>query len=152
MDFPAPGFVFGVRGQQGCGSRDNLEKEIHADRENGAIEERGACGFDRVADLREVIVPARGAGDGAYAERGEPPKIIGGGGGRGEFDGRGGAGESPAGKRCTVGAGESGNHMEAVLRSELLDETTHFAVADNDEWKAHAGGAPVVRSWRTMRA
>jgi len=44
-----------------------------------------------------------------------------------------------------------GDDMEAVLRSKLLDEATHFALADDGEWKAHAGGAPVVRSWRTMR-
>jgi hypothetical protein len=36
--------------------------------------------------------------------------------------------------------------MEAVLGSELLDEASHFSVADDGEWGTHAGGAPVVRS------
>jgi hypothetical protein len=42
--------------------------------------------------------------------------------------------------------------MEAELRGELLDEAAHFAVANDGERKAHAGAAPVVMSWRTMRA
>jgi len=102
--------------------------------------------------LREVIVPASGAGDGADAESSQAAKIFGGGGRRGEFEGGRGPGERVDRERGNVGAGETGDDGETVLRREMFHEAAHFAVTDDGERDAHAGGAPVVRSWRTMRA
>jgi len=133
------------------GPRDNLEKESYANGEIGAIEERSARCFDGFANFGQFIVPACSAGDGTEAEGGQAAKIFGSSGRRGKFDRGGGTDEGFAGERSGIAAGKAGDDMETVLRGKLLDEATHFAVADDGEWKAHAGGAPVMRSWRTMR-
>src|SRR5271157_4317939 len=99
-----------------------------------------------------MAVPARGATDGVHSARGQPAKIFGRGVGSGEFDGDRGAVQRFTGKRGDILNFKARAHLEAVLRGELLDEAAHFAGADNGEWRAHKGAAPVVRSWRTMRA
>ncbi len=133
-EFPSPRLrIRGARIADLPGSRDNLEKEIHTDGKIRPVDERGAGFLDTIANLREVIVPAGGTRDRADTEGGKTKNVFGGGGRSGEFDRGGRSRESFAGECGGVGTREASNDVEAVLRSELLDEATHFAVADDGE-------------------
>ena len=134
VDFPAPGGVFGLAGQQARGFGDQVREDTDSYREIGAPDEAGAGFFDGGAGAIELGEPAGGADHDVDAEIREAFDIFGRGCGRGEFHGGVDAAEIGGGEAFEVRVVvdiETQLHVEAVFGREALDDVSHFAVTDD---------------------
>ncbi len=67
VNFPAPGFVFGMLREKRRGARDGFDEQIHADGKIRSVHQRRARGSHCVAHFRQMAVPPGGAANGVHA-------------------------------------------------------------------------------------
>ncbi len=137
MNFPTPGFVFGIFRKEGGGACNCLKEDVDADGEIRTVNESSSTRENGFVDRGESLEPAGSAANRADAKRSEAAEIVGRGTGSCEFHGNVDAAHGFAAYRGImkiICSSEFGAHIEAVFRREMFDEAAHLSVT-HESWR-----------------